>query len=267
MEIKKKAFLIFRYHFLKTNPRFLEIRELPIWKNKTNFETNANFILAIGICILFSFWNCSGQEKADDGKAAALLLLLDKSNSPNTGTNTNTSASVTTTTNGSIFTTVVNATSNTEWTYVSLKSGGTKVSSSENWDLKFQRMNIGTYSGTSVSGGGNGGACTNGSTDFTASFTGTECSRSIDEQLISSGGGGAAPFNSSVNPLLSSPLDSNNKPSNSPWYNYSTEHILTTRGFIYIITGSDGSKYLMKIVDYYSSAGTSGNPKFTWKKI
>jgi hypothetical protein len=224
--------------------------------------------LFFGIYILVLFSNCSGREKADDGKAAALLLLLDKSSNTNTGTiNANTSASVITTANGLVFTTVVNATSGTEWTYVSLKSGGTKVSSSENWDLKFQRMNIGTYSGTSVSGGGNGGACTNGSTDFTASFTGTECIRSIDEQLISSGGGGAASFNSSVNPILSSPLDSNNKPQNSPWYNYSTEHILTTRGFIYIITGSDGSKYILRIVDYYSSAGTSGNPKFTWKKI
>lgn len=213
--------------------------------------------------------NCAGKGKSDDGAAAALLLLSDGKSAAGTSSSISSGAigSITTIVSSGVYTTSVNATSSTEWVYVSLKNGGAKVTSFDTWDLKFQRMNVGTYSGTSVTGGGNGGACTTGSTDFTAAWAGTECTRSVDEQLISSGGGGAASFNASVNPVLASPLDSTTKPANSPWYNYSSEHVLTTRNFVYIVTGSDNTKYILKFLDYYSSAGTSGNPKFTWKKI
>ncbi len=220
--------------------------------------------------ILFALiLNCTGSGKSDDGTTAALLLLSDGKSEATTSTSISSGAigSVTTTISSGIYTTSVNATSSTEWVYVSLKNGGNKVTSSDTWDLKIQRMNVGTYSGTSVTGGGNGGACTTGSTDFNATWIGTECNRSVDEQLISSGGGGAASFNASVNPVLASPLDSTTKPANSPWYNYSAEHVLTTRNFVYVVIGSDNTKYILKFLDYYSSAGTSGNPKFAWKKI
>ncbi len=220
--------------------------------------------------LLAQLFNCNGSGKSDDGNAAALLLLSDSGSKPVSSSASVSSGAVgsaTTTVSSGVYTTSVNATSSIEWVYVSLKNGGAKVTSSDTWDLKFQRMNVGTYSGTSVTGGGNGGACTTGSTDFNATWTGTECTRSVDEQLISSGGGGAASFNASVNPILASPLDSTTKPANSPWYNYSSEHVLTTRNFAYIVIGSDNTKYILKFLDYYSSAGTSGNPKFTWKKI
>lgn len=210
--------------------------------------------------------NCNEIKKADDGSIAAAALIL-TSSTQSSSSPTNNSNIVTTTFNSGVYTTSVNAASSTEWIYLSLKNGGVKVDFSENWDLKFQRMNMGTFSGTSVTSGGSGGACTNGTTDFNITWTGNECIKTIDEKLISSGGGGTASFNASVNPILASPLDLSTRPATSPWYNYSSERILTSRNFVYIITGFDNSKYTLKITDYYSSAGTSGYPKFIWKKI
>ncbi|MBE7411009.1 MAG: heme-binding protein HmuY [Leptospiraceae bacterium] len=225
-------------------------------KNLQIFKKSIFLILTLALAIS----NCT-QKKSSENPIVDFLILRSVESAATAG-------EVKTTLNNGVYTTTVNATSNSDWVYVSLKNNGVKAGSTDSWDLKLQRMNIGTYSGTSVSSGGIGGACTNGSTDFNATHTAGECTKSVDEVLISSViAGVVAAFNSRLNPFLSSPIDSTSKPANSPWYDYSGFHVITTRGFVYIITGSDGSKYILKISDYYNAAGTSGNPKFIWKKI
>ncbi|EMY71574.1 HmuY domain protein [Leptospira vanthielii serovar Holland str. Waz Holland = ATCC 700522] len=51
---------------------------------------------------------------------------------------------------------------------MNLKANAAIVGAGDVWDLRFKRYNIGTNSGTS--GTGNGGACSTGSTDFSATY-------------------------------------------------------------------------------------------------
>ncbi|WP_243401449.1 HmuY family protein [Leptospira harrisiae] len=200
------------------------------------------------------------KPKADDGSAAILFLL--------TGGNTNnTSCSVPTnavSTTGS-YITVVNASSACAWIYVSLKSDGVLVDSSSQWDVAFKRYNIASNGGTS--GSGNGGVCNSGSTNFATTFNGSECTTVVDVRLSSAGGGPVSASSESINPVLAAPLDLNPMPAGyGTWYTYA-DTILTAKTNVYIVTGSEGSKYALQMLDYYSAAGTSGYPKFRWKKL
>ncbi|MDF3821552.1 HmuY family protein [Leptospira sp. 96542] len=216
------------------------------------------------ILIIFSFViNCTMKPKSDDDSSAALLLLFGAeagSTIPCTAVPAN---AVNTT---GTYTTTVNASSGCAWVYLSLKSDGIKVeSSSSQWDLALKRYNIQTNSGTS--GTANGGACKSGSTNFASAFTGAECTPVVDVRLSSAGGGPVSASAESINPIMAAPLDLSPMPAGyGAWYTYSNT-ILTAKTDVYIITGSDGSKYALQMLDYYSSAGTSGYPKFQWKKL
>lgn len=226
------------------------------------FSKSKRQILVSVFCIflIVLFADCSMKPKAEDDSAALLFLL--------TGGNTNnlpcTATANAVSTTGS-YTTTVNASSACAWIYLSLKSNGVAVDSSAQWDIAFKRYNVATNSGTS--GSGSGGACDSGSTNFAATYNGSECTAVVDVKLSSAGGGPVSASSESINPVLAAPLDlSPMPPGYGAWYTYSNT-ILTAKTNVYIVTGSDGSKYALQMLDYYNAAGTSGYPKFQWKKL
>ncbi|MCW7492510.1 HmuY family protein [Leptospira sp. 2 VSF19] len=195
---------------------------------------------------LFLIINCIPEKSSDDGSSAAMLLLVTEAVSASDGT-------------------TINASSTTNWVYVNLKANASIVGSGDAWDMRFKRYNIGTNSGTS--GSGNGGACSTGSTDYLATYTGSECTKVVDVQLSSSGGGPISGSTESINPVISAPLDLDPMPAGyGTWYSYSNT-ILTAKPNVYIITGENGAKYVLQMLDYYNAAGTSGYPKFRWRKL
>ncbi|MBM9590601.1 HmuY family protein [Leptospira sp. 201903075] len=228
---------------------------------KSKLQTLKHFSFAILLIILF-FNNCSLKKEGDGDSSVALLLLaggVEGGSIPCTALPAN---AVNTT---GTYTTTVNATSSCVWVYVSLKSNGVKVESTSQWDIALKRYNIQTNSGTS--GSGSGGACKSGSTNFASAFTGAECTPVVDVRLSSAGGGPVTSSSESINPVMAAPLDLTPMPAGyGAWYTYSNT-ILTAKTDVYIITGSDGSKYAIQMLDYYSAAGTSGTPKFQWKKL
>ncbi|PKA00720.1 heme-binding protein HmuY [Leptospira levettii] len=213
------------------------------------------------LLIISSFQiQCSMKPKTEDNSQALLLLLNESSTSSNCSS-VPTNAVVT---SGS-FTTSANASSNCNWVYVSLKRNGVLSDVNSQWDLAFKRYNVATNSGTS--GSGSGGACDSGQTNFSNTFNGSECTAVVDLKLSSSGGGPVSASSESINPTMAAPLDLSPMPSGyGTWYSYSNG-ILTARTKVFIVTGSDGAKYAVQFLDYYNAAGTSGFPKFQWKKL
>lgn len=227
---------------------------------KQKFKILTHFSFAILFIVSF-LANCSLKPEKEEDSSAILMFLAGgvESGIPCTAVPTN---AVNTT---GTYTTVVNATSSCNWVYISLKSNGVKVESTAQWDIAFKRFNIQTNSGTS--GSASGGACKSGSTNYASAFTGAECTPVVDVQLSSAGGGPVTSSSESINPVMSAPLDLTPMPAGyGAWYTYSNT-ILTAKTDVYIITGSDGSKYAIQMLDYYSAAGTSGTPKFQWKKL
>ncbi|WP_244241559.1 HmuY family protein [Leptospira jelokensis] len=204
---------------------------------------------------------CSMKPKSEDSSAALLFLLSDENKTSLNCTSTPTNAVVT---SGS-FTTSANASSTCNWVYVSLKGNGVLSDANSQWDIAFKRYNVATNGGTS--GSGSGGACDSGQTNFSNAFNGSECTAVVDVKLTSSGGGPVSASQESINPTMAAPLDLSPMPSGyGAWYSYSSG-ILTARTKVYIVTGSDGAKYAIQFLDYYNAAGTSGFPKFQWKKL
>lgn len=219
------------------------------------------FVFTFSSLLISFFMNCSMKPKTEDD-SAALLFLLGGGNSSTLPCTVAPANAVNTT---GTYTSTVNASSACAWIYVSLKSDGVGVDSSSQWDVAFKRYNVATNGGTS--GSGSGGACDSGSTNFSATFNGSECTTVVDVKLNSAGGGPVSASAESINPVMAAPLDLTPMPSGyGAWYTYSNT-ILTAKTNVYIITGSDGAKYALQMLDYYSAAGTSGYPKFQWKKL
>ncbi|MDZ4728201.1 MAG: HmuY family protein [Leptospira sp.] len=204
--------------------------------------------------LLFFFYQCEeGKQKNSDMGASALLLLQPAS----TQTNSTTSSTqdVETKAEGSLYSTTVNASSTSAWMYVSLKEGGKKASSDIQWDIRFKRFVIGTNSGTS--GSGNGGSCDTTKSSVTdASINASTCTLVIDSVQSQTGEGGFGSASESASPSMFT------------WYSYDgTSHLLSSKRLVYIVRGSDGTLYRLQMLDYYSSAGTSGYMKFYWKGL
>jgi len=68
-------------------------------------------------------------------------------------------------------------------------------------------------------------------------------------------GAGFADVNDSASPVLFN------------WYTYNNT-ILTAKNNVYVIRDSKGTSFFkLQMLDYYSSSGTSGYPKFRWAKL
>ncbi|MCC5813949.1 MAG: HmuY family protein [Leptospira sp.] len=188
-----------------------------------------------------------------DDSAALVLLLLDESPTRNRNSQDMALDRVTTETVTGGNETTVNASSTRFWVYVDLKAGGVQVTETGSWDMRFRRFLIGTNSG--ASGSGQGGACDTGSTDFPSISSASTCTFQVDSIQTQSDTGGNADVNDPASPAL------------FEWYSYN-ETILTAKNNVYIIRGSDGStRFKLQMRGYYSSAGTSGYPKFLWARL
>ncbi len=210
----------------------------------------SSYLFPLYLLIIFFQFCAVEKSKSSESNAALILLLTDpKKVKSSTGEDL-----VTTTSSGGIFTSIVNATSPSEWTYVDLKSGGIASTSTGNWDLRLKRFVIGTNSGSS--GSGSGGSCFTGSTNFLSSFTNSSCTPTLDTVQSQSTGSGFGNSSDSASTSMFS------------WYNYDgTTHILSSKQEVYLIRGRDGSFYKLQILDFYSSAGTSGYLILKWAPL
>jgi len=143
---------------------------------------------------------------------------------------------------------------------------GSLVTDPSRWDISFQRFKIGTASGTSAAA--SGGACKANQTNFDAvaqvsTLGGASAPNcpffSVDQVLSaeSGGAGGSSTTSYSGNVAL------------QEWYTYNIfGHTLSAKSDVYVVRASDGTRYYkVQMLDYYSSAGTSGYPKFRYKEI
>jgi len=219
-------------------------------------------IKSLSIQVIFTFMMltlimCIPKEQSSDDAAIALFLLSSEAvNSEGLNCKLQEQSTIT---QGSPTTTQVNATSTRCWMLVSLERSGIQLGSNEkDWDLRFKRFVIGTNSGTS--GSEKGAACDTGLTDFAVisvankAACNTESNFKIDS-IQSQDGAGFGNVNDSANTALFN------------WYNYNNT-TLTAKANVYIVRGSNGSSlFKLQMLDYYSSAGTSGYPQFRWAKL
>ena len=211
------------------------------------------FIFFLSIIILCGL-NCIGEKKASEDTLASTILLILPAFSDSANSVTSSSGAVDTTQSSGIYTTVANASSTSEWVYVSLKESGKKATASSQWDIRFKRYVIGTNSGTS--GSGSGGSCDTTKTNLLDhSINTSTCPLVSDSSQSQSGEGGFGTANESASPSMIF------------WYSYDgISHLLRTKNLVYLVRGNDGAIYSLQMLDYYSSAGTSGYMKFTWKR-
>lgn len=215
-----------------------------------------NTIRAFILILLLLDCNSKPNTSEEDA-AVAFFLLSSESNQSQNGNCSIRENSVIT--SGSPLVSEVNATSTRCWMLFSLNSGGIQVDpNSINWDLRLRRFVIGTNSGSS--GSGQGGSCDTGLTDFANVTTGNRgnCATLSNFKVDSNqsqDGAGFSDVNDSASPVL------------FDWYTYNNT-ILTAKNNVYVIRDSKGTSFFkLQMLDYYSSSGTSGYPKFRWAKL
>lgn len=215
--------------------------------------------LMVFLTLALSFLATQCRHPAHDNELQGILdSVLNIDEEAGTG-------SCTTTVQGAFNRTVVQATSQLEWTHCDLNIGATTQAGGP-WDMRFRRFAIGTNGGTS--GSGSGASCNTGLTDLAAVNSLSQFSSGVsgfcpnlvnDTNLSTSGGGGggSGSTNFSGSPVM------------LEWYNYDSEtHVLSSKGEVYIVRSSDGSSYYaVQFHDYYSDAGSSGYPTIDWKGI
>ncbi|XDD51010.1 HmuY family protein [Leptospira sp. WS92.C1] len=211
-----------------------------------NMNLKTNRILFLFYITLFL--QCGPEKPGNADSSLAFALLAPSENSDQI-------LEVTTVPEGSHFITTVKATSSFAWVYVDLGSGGIKSSENEAWDLRWKRFVGGTNGGTS--GTGTGGSCKTNSTNWADTFTFASCMIENDALQSQTGDGGFGSANESASPSIWG------------WYNYDANlHQLSSKNEIYLIRSFDSADfYVIQMLDYYSAAGTSGYPKFRWKKL
>lgn len=152
-----------------------------------------------------------------------------------------------------------NATEQEKWVYFSF-SQNKEIFDNVGWDLGIQRFKLSTNSGITNSTG-LGGGCKTNTKDWAKAITSSretlgcpDSSIVIDSNVTETSVGGVA-TNFNGNKAL------------TDWYNYSIGN-LEPNGNIYMVRNFNGSRYfLMKVIGYYSVAGTSGYPSIQWKEL
>ncbi len=170
------------------------------------------------------------------------------------GTNTDTDSdlpgvAVTTDNGDGTATTVVDATSETEWVYFHFADGTVTPAdplTDSGWDLAFNRFNV------VANGGVSGGAGTT-----VAVLPGVAL-----DALTSAPAGGylADAADGDGDGYLDAPL--------SAWYTYDpTTHQLSPADASFAVLTGDGRRYALRFDGYYDDTGASGWPAFTWKVL
>lgn len=146
------------------------------------------------------------------------------------------------------YTTVVDATSMTDWTYGDFDTG-MEAAPSDPWDLRFQRFHISTNGGVSGDGGVE-----------VAPLTGV----TFDE--VSS-----APATGYVSDAADGNADGMPDyafEQGDGWYDYNVDsHVLTPKPIVWIVKTDGGSTLKFEILKYYDDAGTSGWFSLHWKPM
>jgi hypothetical protein len=143
------------------------------------------------------------------------------------------------------YTTVVDATSMTDWTYADFETGA-EVDPAAPWDLRFQRSHVSANGGTSGTGGVELAAVT------------------------------GAPFAQVTAPAfgyVTDATDGDGQPAyvldqGDAWYAYDVDtHRLTPRPIVYVVKTAGGSTIKLEILSYYDAAGTSGWLTLHWAPL
>jgi hypothetical protein len=165
----------------------------------------------------------------------------DHDQGPDAGTTTE--GRITTTRGGGgTYTTIVDATSMTEWIHGDIETGA-EVDASAPWDLRFQRFHISTNGGASGSGG-----------VMVAPVVGVtfaEMTTAPAEGWISDAPDGDYAFEQGEG-----------------WYDYDpTTHKLTPRPIVWAVKTNGGSTIKLEITSYYDGAGTGGMLQLHWAPL
>lgn len=137
------------------------------------------------------------------------------------------------------YTTVVDSSSMTDWTYVDFETGA-QVLDTDPWDLRFQRFHISTNGGISGAGGVSVAPVTG--TAF-AALTAAPAAGFISDTADADGDG-----------LPDYAFDQGDT-----WYDYDvTTHILTPRPIVWVVETDGGATLKLELEKYYDDAGTSG---------
>jgi hypothetical protein len=142
------------------------------------------------------------------------------------------------------YTTIVDATAMTGWTYVDFETGG-ELPATGPWDLRFQRFHISANGGVTGTGGVEVAAVTGVAfADVTAPATG------FVSDAADGNGDGVPDY----------VLDQGDA-----WYAYSeATHVLMPRPIVWVVKTAGGSTVKLEIVSYYDTAGTSGTLTLHW---
>lgn len=148
---------------------------------------------------------------------------------------------VTTTRNNAdgTYTTVVDSTSMTDWTFADFETG-MEAATTAPWDLRFQRTHISTNGGASGTGGVSVAALTG--TTF-AAVTSAPADGWISDAADGNGDG----------------MPDYAFEQGDGWYDYDqTTHVVTPKPIVWVVKTDGGSTLKLEVQKYYDGAGTSG---------
>jgi hypothetical protein len=146
------------------------------------------------------------------------------------------------------YTTLVDSTSMTDWTYADFETGG-ELPATGSWDLRFQRFHISTNGGASGTGGVEVAPIV-GSTF--AAVTAAPASGFVSDGADGNGDG-----------MPDYALERGDG-----WYGYDDgTHLLTPRPIVWVVKTAGGAMLKLEILDYYDDAGTSGWFTLHWAPL
>jgi hypothetical protein len=146
------------------------------------------------------------------------------------------------------YTTLVDSTSTTAWTYADFETGA-ELPATGAWDLRFQRFHISTNGGVSGTGGVAIAAVTG--MPF-AAVTVAPTTGYISDTADSDGDG-----------LPDYALDQGDG-----WYDYdSATHVLSPKPIVWVVKTDGGATLKLEISKYYDAAGTAGWFTLHWATL
>jgi hypothetical protein len=146
------------------------------------------------------------------------------------------------------YTTRVDSTSITAWTYADFETGA-EVPTTGAWDLRFQRFHISTNGGVS----GTGGVAIAAVTGMSFEAVTTAPATGYISDSADGNGDGMPDF----------ALDQGDG-----WYDYdSSSHVLSPKPIVWIVKTDHGTTLKLEILTYYDDAGTAGWFTLHWAPL
>lgn len=151
--------------------------------------------------------------------------------------------------NDGTYTTVVDSTSATEWTYGDFASGK-ETSATEPWDLRFQRFHISTNGGVSGAGGVE-----------VVPVVGVPFAQVTSPPAMGWRSDAADGDDPDTDPEYAFEQDAG-------WYDYDpTTHVVTPKALVWIVKTRGGAMIKVQIEKYYDDAGTAGWLSLRWRPL